>query len=396
MWRVLITAMNLAMIVSCGDLSEIEDERIRDFVKRAKRVVIEELMSDGNTQQDIDGKIDVIAEALVGDSGTAETQQSACRETGRKTLLMLLNPVDHISAYLDDRRDSGFECTIATESAQCSDANGVCSCEANDTLNPEGAQSFTATCSENGGASDTLNFSVAETLSYNAPNGGATPPPDRPTANSGMYRIKEQYRSPVQPGQVFPLTVIDTDGTTVTPDTRASLAVYDSGGVEINDALARWTTEIGDSIYDVNVAGYEMASFNVFLLRDTQGVAQVGGTVDGTPIAKATLSAARYAEASDIEVFNDTERGNIIFSFSGAARTALNDADKEISYIVTDGNGEVVDTVTVNELEGLDIPSDTDTTFVARRPGLCVAGAYVMIRIGNNRDKTYLPRCQEQ
>lgn len=395
MWRVLIVAMmNFGMIVSCGDLSEIEDERIRDFVKRAKRVVIEELMSDGNTQQDIDGKIDVIAEALVGDSGTAETQQSACRETGRKTLLMFLNPADHISAYFDDRSDSGFECTIVTERAQCSDANGVCQCEADDILNPEGSTSFAATCSENGGASDTFNFSAAETLNYNAPSGGGATP--RPTASSGTYSIKEQYQSPVQPGQVFPLTVIDMDGTTVTPDTQASLAVYDSGGIEINDALGRWTTEIGDSIYDVNVAGYERASFNVFLLRDTQGVAQVGGTVDGTAIAKATLSAARYADANDIEVFNDTEKRIIRFMFSGAARTALNDAYKTISYIVTDGNGEVVESMTVNDLEGLDIPSAADTTFVAQRPGLCVANAYVMIRIGNNRDKTYLPRCQER
>ena len=394
MWKGLcIAAVNFALIVSCGDLSEIEDDRIRDFVKRAKRVIIEELMTDGNSQTDIDDKIGVIAEALQGDSGATEQQQSACRETGRKTLLMFLNPVDHISAYLDDKRDNDFECTITTASVTCSDGNDVCECEANDTMNPEGSTSFSSICSENGGASETLSFSTGETLSYNAPTTGGNP---TPAVSSSTYRIKEQYRNPMQPGMVFPITVVDSSGTTVTPDTQASLAVYDSSGVEINDALGRYTTEIGENIYDVSVSGYDRASFNVFLLRDTSGVAQVGGTVDGTPIAKATLTAATYAGASDIQVVNDGGSSNIRFIFSGAARTALNDADKEISYVVTDGNGDVVDSITVNDLEGLDIPSANGTTYLAQRPGYCAAGAYVMIRIGNNRDKTYLPRCQDQ
>ena len=393
MWKCLcIAAVNFGMIVSCGDLSEIEDDRIRDFVKRAKRVIIEELMTDGNTQGEIDDKIGVVAEALRGDGGAAEVQQSACRETGRKAVLMLLNPVDHISSYLDDRRDSGFTCTIDTERVECADGNDVCECEANDTLNPEGSTSFTALCSEDGGASDTFNFSEAEILSYNAPSGGTASPPNNPAGNLGTYRIKERYQNPMQPGTIFPITVADSSGTTVAPDSEASLAVYDSSGGEIDEALGRWTTEVGENIYDVSIDEYGVASFNVFLLRDTQGVAKIGGEVDGTPIAKASLTAATYAGAGDIEVVNDEGRGNIRFLFSGAARTALTAANNKISYVVTDSNGEVVDSATVNDLDGVSIPS----LYLAMRPGDCVAGAYVMIRIGDNRDKTYLPRCQDE
>ena len=54
---------------ACGDLSEIDDNRIREFVKTAKRVIIDELMVDGNTQDEIDDKIGVIVEVLQGDSG---------------------------------------------------------------------------------------------------------------------------------------------------------------------------------------------------------------------------------------------------------------------------------------------------------------------------------------
>ena len=379
---------------ACGDLSEIDDNRIREFVKTAKRVIIDELMTDGNSEDDIDDKIDVIVDVLQGDSGynggtTTPLGVPACRETGRKTVAMFRDPAGHISDYLNDV--SGFACVMTSDSAACTDGDDVCECEADDTMNPTHSTSFTVSCTEDGGDGETFNFTDAETLNYDAPSGGGTPPS---SSNAGAYRIEEQNQNQKNPGMVFPITVINRSGTTVTPSAQASLSAYDSSGSEIDDALAMWKTAVGDNIYDVIVAAGVSASFDVFLVRDTSGVAKIGGSVDGTPIDKVTLTAGNYSGTSDILAINDTSRGNITFMFSGAARIALNDASKAMSYVITDANGEVITSTTATTMSGLDIPGAHGTTFVAQKTGSCVAGQYVMIRIGSNLNKIYLPRCQ--
>lgn len=380
--------------VACGDLSEIEDDRIRDFVRTAKRVIIDELMTDGNTQDEIDDKIDVIVEAIKGNSGNGgitnpPLEMPACRETGRKTVVMFRDPAGHISDYIDD--PSGFTCEISENSAICSDGD-ICTCEADDTMNPAGNTSFSANCTEDGGSGDTFNFTAAETSDYNAPSSGNQPPPS--STNAGTYRIEEQNQNQKNPGIVFPITVIDSRGTTVQPAAQASLTVYNSSDSEIDDALAMWKTSAGDNIYDVDVAAGVSASFDVFLVRDTSGVAKIGGTVDGTPIDKVTLTAGNYSGASDVQVFNNNMNG-INFMFSGAARTALNGANKAMAYVITNANGEVQESATVSILRGLDIPVGGTTTFVGTIAGVsCVVGEYVLIRIGNNVNKVYLPRCK--
>ena len=381
---------------ACGDLSEIEDERIREFVKTAKRVIIDELMTDGNTQDEIDDKIDVLVDAIKGDSGGGVTPPPigvpVCRETGRKTVVMFRDPAGHVGDYLKDT--TGFDCTMSGDGAICSDGEDVCTCTANDTMNPAGSTSFTATCTEDGGSGDTFNFTDAETLNYDAPtDGGGTTPP--PTSGSD-YSIKEQNQNQKSPGMVFPITIVDSSGATVAPDAQASLAAYNSSGSEIDDAIATWKAVSGDNIYDVNVAAGVSASFDVFLVRGTSGVAELGGTVDGTAINKVTLTAGSYADASDVVVINDTTINKIRFMFSGAARTALNSSNKAMEYIVIDANGEVQSSVNVGKLPGLDIPGANGTTFVGQADitGNCIEGEYVLIRFSNNLNKVYLPRCQ--
>ena len=380
---------------ACGDLSDIDDNRIRKLVKTAKKVIIEELMADGNTQSDIDNKIGVIVEALQGNSGgnggTPPLAMPLCRETGRKTVVMFRDPSGHIIDLLND--DSGFWCEWGDVLTVCSDGEDVCECEANDTLNPDSSTSYAVTCTEDGGDGQTFNFTAAETLDYETPsNGGGAPPGSN---NPATYSIKEQNQNEKLPGIIFPITVVNSSGTTITPAAEASLSTYDSSGGEVDDAIARWTTVVGENIYEIIAGAGDSASFRVFLVRDTSGVARIGGTVDGTPINHVTLTAGAYSGASDILAINDTTYNNINFLFSGTARTKLNSASKSISYVVTDANGEVQTSETVVLTGGADLPIDGGT-FFAKRSGSCVVGEYVLIRIGDNTSKVYLSRCRSQ
>ena len=239
---------------------------------------------------------------------------------------MFRDPAGHIGSYLAD--PSGFSCDINVSSTLCVDGDDVCSCQADDTLNPAGSTTFAVTCTEDGGSGETFSFTDAETQNYKAPSGGGTNPP---SGGASAYSISQSNQNQKAPGIIFPITVVDNSGATVTPAAQASLAAYDSSGSEVDDALATWKTTVGDNIYDVSVGAGAAANFNVFLVRDTSGVAKIGGTIDGTPINKVTLTAGTYTGASDILAINDTQSGNITFMFSGTARTSLNSASKAMT-----------------------------------------------------------------
>ncbi len=383
---------------ACGDLSEIEDERIRNFVKTAKRVIIEELLTDGNTADEIDDKIDVIVGVLQGDDGgvVSPPSESSCRETGRKTVVMFRDAERHTFDYLGD--SSGFSCpTLTDSSTSCRDGDSVCVCETSDNLNPDQATSFAVSCTEDGGDGSIFNFTDAETLSYAAPSGGGGGSPAG--SNPGTHSIKEQDQNQKNPGMVFPITVVGSSGAVATPTDQASLQAYDSSNSPITDALATWKTAVDDDIYDVSVGTGEEAKFDVFLVRDTTGVAKIGGTMDATPIDKVTLTAGQYSGAADILAINNA--GNTTFMFSGAARTALNAADKVMTYVITDANGEVVTSArtsaTATGLRWLDVPSGGSITTAGQVLNVpCVVGQYVMIKIGTAMNRVYLPRCQTQ
>lgn len=55
--------------ITCGDLDQASNERIRNFVKVAKKVAIDELLYEGNSQADIDRAIAVVAEELGSHGG---------------------------------------------------------------------------------------------------------------------------------------------------------------------------------------------------------------------------------------------------------------------------------------------------------------------------------------
>ena len=388
---------------ACGDLSEIDDNRIREFVKTAKRVIIDELMVDGNTQDEIDDKIGVIVEVLQGDSGGGTTTPPgdgggtppavpACRETGRKTVVMFRDAAGHIGSFLAD--PSGFNCDILATSTTCVDGDDICSCQADDALNPSGSTTFAVTCTEDGGSGETFSFTDAETTTYDAPSGGGggTTPPG---GGASAYSISESNQNQKAPGIIFPITVVNNSGATVTPAAQASLSAYNSSGSEIADALATWKTTVGENIYDISVGAGNKAEFIVFLVRDTSGVAKIGGTVDGTPINKVTLTAGTYTGVSDILAINDTQSSSMTFMFSGTARTSLNSASKAMTYVITDANGEVQASETAT-LRGLDVPGTNGKTFVTSTAGSCNVGEYVLIRIGVGSSKVYLVRCQAQ
>ncbi len=372
-------------VSACGDLSEIDDDRIRNFVKTAKRVIFDELLTDGNTEDEIDDKMNVIVEALEqdeeGGNGDQVSEAHRCRETGRKTAVMFRDPAGHLLDYFND--PSGFTCSSTdADSTECSDGDDVCACDTDDTLNPAGSTKFAVTCTESDGSGVTFDFSDAETLVYDAP------------PSSSAYSIMERNQNEKAPGVVFPITVVDSNGVTVTPTDEASLAVYDSDGDEVDGALATWKTAVGDDIYDLSAAAGDSASFEVFLVRDTAGVAEIGGTVDGTAIAPVTLTAGDYTGENDILAIDDDDK--ILLMFSGAAYTALNTASKLVSYVVTDANGEVQESVLEQTVQGIDVQGASGRTFATLRAGGCVVGHYVLVRIGRNADKVYLVRCQTQ
>ena len=210
---------------------------------------------------------------------------------------------------------------MTAENTACVDGDDVCSCQTNDALNPEGSTTFVVTCTEEGGSGEMFSFTDNDTQNYEAPSGGGgTTPPSGGASNYSISQSKSKHESA---RYYLPITVVNNSGAAVTPVTEASLAAYDSSDSEVVDALAAWKTTVGDNIYDFSVGAGAKAEFNVFLVRDTSGVAKIGGTVDGTPINKVTLTAGTYNGASDIFAINDTQRGQITFMFSGTARTSL-------------------------------------------------------------------------
>ena len=392
MKRYLVAVAGLLLLgLACGDLSEMSDDELRAFVQRAKRVAIEELLAGGNTQANVDNVIKIVAEELTtGSNGGGTTpitppSGSTCREIGRKTVVMFRDSAGHALDLLLDT--SGFSCEFTANNTLCSDGDGVCECDADDTLNPAGSTSFAVTCTENGGDGQTFNFSDAETINYDSP-GGSTPPTGGD--NPGTYTIKEGNQNQRSPGVFFPITIADSSGATVTPSSQASLDVYNSANSVISDAIAMWKTNVGDDIYDVSVGSSDSASFNIFLVTGTTNVAKIGGTVDGTPTNKYTLSAGNYTGANDVQVHNAT--GNrLVFMFSGTALSELNANNKTLSYSITDANGNVTAHGNNVTISGLKVQS-TYAAFISSAQ--CTVGAYVLIRIGNSATKVYLPTCK--
>lgn len=380
----------LLLGIACGDLSEMSDDELRAFVQRAKRVAIEELLAGGNTQADVDNVIKIVAEELSsnGGDGSAPTNPSTstCREIGRKTVVMFRDPAGHALDLLLD--SSGFSCDFTGSSTTCTDGDGVCECEADDTLNPAGNTSYAATCTENSGDGQTFNFSEAETREYDNPGGSTTPIGGN---NPGTYVIKEGNQNQRRPGEIFPITITDSRGTTVTPSSQASLDVYNSSNSVINDAIATWKTAVGSDIYDVSVGANERAAFDIFLVTGTTNVAKIGGTVDGTPTDKYTLAAGNFTGASDVLV-HKASSNRLVFMFSGTALRELNANNKTLSYVVTDANGTVTAYGNNTSLSGGITVQGTYAQYVN---GACTTGAYILIKVGNSASKVYLPTCAD-
>ena len=257
-----------------------------------------------------------------------------------------------------------------------------CVCIANNTLNPASSTAFIASCTDQSGTATNLNYTDAETDVYNLT---ATPPPTTTT-----YSIKEGNQGAKVPGVVFPITIVNSSNATVTPTTAASLDAYNSSDAAVSNAIAKWTTTAGASIYDVAVAANTPAAFNVFLLRNTTGVAKIGGTVDGTATDKVTLTAGSYPNPSDLVVAN---RGanEIVFILTGAARTAINTAKGVGNYVVVNTNGNVQSSGKLAATDGNDLGASIG--YIVQKAGSCTVNGYVLMRIGTKTSKVYLPKC---
>ena len=68
-------------------------------------------------------------------------------------------------------------------------------------------------------------LAMAETIQYDNPGGGTTPGNGN---NANTYTFKEGNQNQKIPGVIFPITITDNSGATVTPTSQASLDVYNS------------------------------------------------------------------------------------------------------------------------------------------------------------------------
>ena len=97
----LFATVVLFFSITCGDLTQMDEQRLRNFVQLAKKVAIDELKKDNNSQAEIDKAIDIVVDVLGGDSTSSKP---ACFETGRKTVAMFRNTSDAYNRICETTR----------------------------------------------------------------------------------------------------------------------------------------------------------------------------------------------------------------------------------------------------------------------------------------------------
>lgn len=403
MIRVLSVVCASILLSTCGDMSELQEDELREFIRKAKRVVTDELFSDYDKDQ-IETVEEVIAEVLteddeVIDDGDTVVANNRCSEVGRKTVysannLPIAGLANGVKVNLSAKSD-GLECTAegTAEETEVSVScmKGACSCDAISQTD-QSSDNYQADCTDSAisGANraKTFIYTEDEVAAYgdDLPDFPATITVDE----QGGYRLIISSPANKKELEMFAVSIIGETGaetTILTADKDKSLRVYDSQDRQLTDKLARWPSKVGDDIFNLQIDAGDDANFNVFLVKDArQTVKTIAGYVDEQLSPTAFVPMEQDREITMTVSVHRGSNGNLaIFDFSGDPDPGPlpTGSNAGIDFISVDGNG------IVKELRGSGnggINSQQSGGRVRLTPSnfVCQVNDTVYVRINNN------------
>ena len=372
-----IAVVFLATIVvyACGDLDEIDDDELREFVQRARRVARQELAKDVSPAR-IDALEQTIIDVLQGDDGTSALSRGTCWEDGLRTTFLATQADEVRRAGIAHAPHDGLRCTDHYLDAQpnhdgvtCVSAN--CSCYADGVLQGHGNYA-TACVVSSTNTSETNLYSTAQASVYE--------PSLVPDGIMSDYAIMPTVLGTKHPGYMFDVTVLA--GNTPLPQrATASLTAYDLYGKEATAALAQWKNNLHDNIYAVDQ--FTGANFNeVFFMQASlaKGIQMLGGVVDGKGFRRAYVIVEGLAFAATQVLLAHQYDNDLVIVLGGPAQDAFRNAGRALSYLAVNAAGEVVSRQLRKTFSHV---LEVDGSYLIRiTGGTCVIGNPVLIRMG--------------
>lgn len=360
MIRILSVVFASVLLSTCGDMSELQEDELREFVRKAKRVVTDELFSDYDDDQ-IEAVEEVIVEVLTeddelsddGGGGTTVASNNRCSEVGRKTVFSAKNLpfselAEDVKVNLSSRSD-GLECSAEGSEVRTSCTKGACSCN---TLGQADSSSgeYSADCTDSAVSGTNRQKSFTYTEDDVAEYGDDLPDfPDTITVDDQeSYRLVLSSSADKKELNLFAVSIIGAtadDTTTLTDSKDKSIYVYDSDDQRLTDKLARWPSKVGDDIFDLQIVAGNEANFEVFLVKDArQTVKTIAAYVDEALSMTSLNSVAQDRSTTmTVAVYQRSNGDMSIFEFSanpdpGPLPTGSNAG---IDFISVDSNGVV-------------------------------------------------------
>ena len=403
MIRVLSVVCASILLSTCGDMSELQEDELREFVRKAKRVVTDELFSDYDKDQ-IETVEEVIDEVLteddeVVDDGDTVVANNRCSEVGRKTVysannLPIVGLAKGVKVNLSAKSD-GLECTAEgtaeEDEVSVTCMKGACSCETTSQTS-QSSGNYQADCSDSAisGANRAKTFSYTEdeVAEYgdDLPDFPATIAVD----DQESYRLIISSPANKKELEIFAVSIIGETGaetTTLTDDKDKSLRVYDSQDQQLTDKLARWPSKVGDDIFNLQIDAGDEANFNVFLVKDArQTVKTIAGYVDEKLSPTAFVPMAQDREIT--MTVSVHQRGNStlsIFDFSGNPDPGPlpTGSNAGIDFISVDSNG-IVKELHGSGDGGISSQQNNDRVLLTPSNFVCQVNDTVYVRINKN------------
>lgn len=398
MIRVLSVVFASVLLSTCGDMSELQEDELREFIRKAKRVVTDELFSEYDEDQ-IETVENLVVEVLTEDEQEAGEETTSvvsnrCSEVGRKTVfsarsLPFADLEEGLKLNLSAKRD-GLECSVeaTADKILTTCMKGACSCDSDGEA--DGSE-YHASCVDSAirGANRETRFTYLEN---DVANYGADLP-DFP--NTITADVQDSYRLVVSAAEkelkVFTVSLIgeSVEGTkTLNDDKDKSLYVYDSSDQRLMDKLARWPTAVGDDIFDLQINAGKEANFSVFLVEGSrQSVAKIAGYVDEELTATDFGIMAQDRTTTMTSVSRYQRQGGsdlVILEFSadpdpGPLPTGSNAG---IDFIAVDDNG-IVKTIHGSGA-GINAQVTNSSVRISAGSFLCQVGDTVYVRV--NKD----------
>ena len=406
MIKVLSVVCASILLSACGDMSELQEDELREFVRKAKRVVTDELFSDYDKDQ-IETVEDVIAEVLAedddeaADDGDTVVANNRCSEVGRKTVYSAKNlPISGLAEGVKvnlSAKSDGLECTAegTAEEAEISVTctKGACSCDVTSRTS-QSSGNYQADCTDSAisGANRTQTFSYkADEVAEYGDDLPDFPTTTTTTDDQGGYSLIISSPANKKELEIFAVSIVGESAeetTILTADKDKSLRVYDSQDQQLANKLARWPNEVGDDIFDLQIAAGNDANFNVFFVRDArQTVKTIAGYVDEelSPVALVPMEQDREITMT-VAVHQRNSGNNLsIFNFSGNPDPGPlpTGSNAGIDFISVDSNG-IVKKLHASGNGGISSQQNNDGVLLTPSNFVCQVNDTVYVRINKN------------